>query len=134
MQSRITITIPADLIQAADTKAQSLSRSRSWVLVEALREYLAAPRSDHGVGEPVAHPYAASRAAPTVDAAAEVAASRQRRLRAEARLPELERLRRAEELAQLGRRTDHAGASAQIVGFDTYEDYYEWKRNRLIRI
>ena len=134
MQSRITITIPPDLIEAADAKAKALGRSRSWVLVEALRRYLAAPRSAGAVGEPVAHPYAASPAALPVDAAAEVAASRQRRLRAEARLPELERLRRAEELARLGRRADHAGASAQIVGFDTYEDYYQWKRNRLIRI
>ncbi len=134
MQSRITITIPEDLVVAADEKAQSLDRSRSWVLVEALRRYLRGPAQVH---EPVAHPYAAPPAtqpgAP-VDAAAEVAASRRRHLRAEYRLPPLERLRRAEDIARLGEPSNKARASVQVVGFDNYEDYYEWKKNRLIRL
>ena len=43
MQSRITITIPQEFVEAADAKAKSLDRSRSWVLVEALRRYLRGP-------------------------------------------------------------------------------------------
>lgn len=139
MQSRITITIPQELVEAADAKARSLDRSRSWVLVEALRRFLAGPAPPSHVREPAAPPYAVT-PSPTaetvtpVDAATEVAASRLRRLRSELALPPLERLRRAEELARLGQLSNLSGASAQVVGFDTYEDYYEWKKSRLIRL
>ena len=139
MQSRITITIPEELVEAADAKARSLDRSRSWVLVEALRLFLERPARPSRVREPAAPPYAdtpgptAGTATP-VDVAAEVAASRLRRLRSELALPPLERLRRAEELARLGQLTNLPRASAQVVGFDTYEDYYEWKKSRLIRL
>ena len=136
MQSRITITIPGELVEAANARAQALGRSRSWVLVEALRRYLQAPVSLGAVREHATHPYVARPAPETtipMDAAAEVAASRRRRLRAELTLPAIERLRRAEEIARLGGVATLPRAGAQIVAFDTYEDYYEWKRNRLIR-
>ncbi len=139
MQSRITITIPAELVEAADAKARSLDRSRSWVLVEALRQYLTGPARPQLVHEPAAPPYASTPSPPAgaatpVDAAAEVAASRTRRLRAELALTPHERLRRAEELARLGEPPHRPRAGAQVVGFDTYEDYYEWKKSRLIRL
>ena len=139
MQSRITITIPQEFVEAADAKAKSLERSRSWVLVEALRRYLRNPTSPNAVREPAAAPYTttptpASPTTPPSAVAAEVAASRRRRLRAELALPQLERLRRAEELARLGQSSSPPRASAQVVGFDNYEDYYEWKKNRLIRV
>ena len=130
MQSRITITIPQELVEAADDKARRLDRSRSWVLVEALRRFLEGPARPSHVREPAAPPYAAT----PVDVAAEVAASRLRRLRSEIALPPLERLQRAEELARLGQISNLPRASAQVVGFDTYEDYYEWKKSRLIRL
>jgi len=139
MQSRITITIPAELVDAADVKARILERSRSWVLVEALRQYLAEPVRPQLVRERTASPYASTpspvaEATTPVNAAAEVAASRLRRLRSELALPPLERLRRAEELARLGQPLSQARASAQVVGFDSYEDYYEWKKAGLIRL
>ena len=136
MQSRITITIPGELVKAADERAKAVGRSRSWVLVEALRRYLQAPVAPGAVRGPATHPYVARQAPGTtvpVDAAAEVAASRRRRLRAELALPVIERLRRAEEIARLGGVATLPRAGAQIVAFDTYEDYYGWKRNRLIR-
>jgi hypothetical protein len=136
---RITITIPSDLVAAADQRAEELDRSRSWVLVDALRRYLRGAADAHTVREPVAPPYAPSASSPAgsanpVDAAAEVAVSRRRRLRAELALPALERLRRAEELASLGAPRGGPKASAQVVAFDAYDDYYEWKKNRLIRV
>lgn len=138
MQSRITITIPEELVAAADTKARRLDRSRSWVLAEALRQYLQAGPRSGGVREAaVAHGPSAPqtpRADPPVDVAAEVAASRTRRLQAELALAPLERLRRADELGRLGRTSRPSCASAQVVGFDRYDDYYEWKRTRLIRV
>jgi len=137
MQARITITIPEELVQAADARARSLDRSRSWVLVEALRQYLQAGPRSGGVREP-AVAYAPSapqtpRADAPVDVAAEVAASRTRRLQAELALAPLERLKRADELGRLGRTSMPTGASAQVVGFDQYDDYYQWKKTRLIR-
>ena len=139
MQSRITITIPQNLVAAADQKAVSLDRSRSWVLVEALRQYLQAPSTPLAVYEPVDPPYgtrppAGALDSPPVDAVAEVAASRRHHLRAELALHPLERLQRAEQLARLGQPSNLPRPSAQVVGFDDYEDYYEWKRSRLIRV
>ena len=60
--------------------------------------------------------------------------SRRRRLRAELAPPPLERLRRAEEIARLGEPSGRHRASTLVVGFDSYEDYYEWKKTRLIRV
>ncbi len=43
-----------------------------------------------------------------------------------------ERLRRAEELARLARQVrPRRGRRQQVIGFDSYEDFYEWKRARL---
>lgn len=58
---RITCTVPADVLKAADHLAERLERSRSWVVTEALRRYVTrqpAPAQPHGrVLESVA-PYA----------------------------------------------------------------------------
>lgn len=139
MQSRITISIPRDLVQAADERANEVDRSRSWVLTEALRRYLGQAVPTRGVREEAAVPYAAPRRPvggpqPALDAAAEVQAARERRLRSELALPAVERLRRAEELARLGAPQAESGVSLQVLGFDTYEAYYEWKKSRLIRL
>ena len=105
-----------------------------------MRQYLGASSRAQAVREPVAPPYgtrspaSASSSSPPVDSAAEVAASRRLRLRAELALPPLERLQRAEQLARLGEPASLPRPSAQVVGFDTYEDYYEWKKTRLIRV
>lgn len=111
--TRVTITLPADLLAAADARARQLDRSRSRVVAEALRTYFATPV----VREPgVAY------------AAREVAAARRLHLATELRLPPAERLRRAEELGRLGRAAQHRRPRQQIIGFESYEDYYEWKR------
>ena len=137
MRARITVTIPEDLVQQADAAAERLGRSRSWVLAEAVRAYVEGGPS-RVVRETATRPYLAHQldhVAPTpADAALEVAESRRRRLRAELALPPVERLRRAEDIARLGDKAPRPRAGVQIVAFDCYEDYYEWKRNRLIRV
>ena len=52
--SRISITLPRDVLAAADRRARALDRSRSWLIVEALRAYLATPAHSPraGVREP----------------------------------------------------------------------------------
>ena len=131
--TRISMTIPLALLKAADRRAKALRRSRSWVIVEALREFLGEQGSQGSQGregsqgaavrEVVGHPYAA---------AAEIAEGRRGRLRAELALPPAERLRRGWELGQLGRERQPRGRRVQVIAFEHYEDYYEWKKGRLI--
>ncbi len=123
--TRISITLPRDLVAAADREARRLERSRSWVVVEALRRYVggsAARRATVRVSEPAPPPYAAP----------EVAQARRRHLAAELALAPAERLRRAEELGRLAREAQRRGRRYQVVGFDSYEDYYEWHKARLV--
>ncbi len=117
--SRISITLPRPLLVEADRRARALGRSRSWVLADALRAYLAgsaAPR--------------VSEAIPPTYAAQEVAAARLRHLKHDLALPPAERLRRVSELAALARPGGREGRRHQIIGFDSYEDFYAWKKAR----
>src|SRR5205809_3463852 len=119
--TRISITLPRDVLAAADRRARALDRSRSWLIVEALRAYLThSPRA--GVREPDA----------PVHAGREVADARRQHLAADLKRSPAERLRRAEELARLARQVrPRRGRRQQVIGFDSYEDFYEWKKARL---
>ena len=125
--TRISITIARSLVSALDRKAKELDRSRSWVIAEAARRFLEAPA-------PIAplRPAAVREAAPPAYAASDVATARQRHLETELALPPGERLRRAFELGRLGRERQHRAVRHQIIGFDSYEDYYQWKKARLV--
>ena len=127
--ARISITVARDLLAAADRRAKKLDRSRSWVVAEALRRYL-----KNGQGwEPAERRGARVREpGPQAYAAREVAEARRRHLLAELALPLAERLRRAEELGRLARQAQRRGRRHQAIGFDSYEDYYEWKKTRLV--
>jgi hypothetical protein len=116
---RISVTIPASVLAAADRRARELGRSRSWVVAQAIRQYTRAQAGVVREPEPVAY------------AVAEVAEARRRRLVRDLELPADERLRQAEELAQLGReQRARAARRHQVIGFDSYEDFYEWKKAR----
>ncbi|MFQ5705082.1 MAG: CopG family ribbon-helix-helix protein [Gemmatimonadales bacterium] len=130
---RISITIPESVVNQADERARALDRSRSWLVVEALRRYLARPlpegRGQTVVQETPASPYSVCQ---PVDVAGEIAAARVHRLRAELRLAPEERLGRAEQLGRLGREAQQKSPRLQVIGFSSYDDYYEWKRAQLI--
>ncbi len=126
--ARISVTLPRDVLAAADRRARELDRSRSWLVADALRRYLgrgqnAAPRGGRAVGEPVAGDAAV---------AYEVAEARRGHLAAELTLPAAERLRRAEELGRLARQAQRRPRRQQVIGFDSYEDFYQWKKARLV--
>lgn len=108
--TRISLTISRSLVSALDRKARELDRSRSWVIAEAARRFL----DTYG--------------------AADVAAARRRHLQTDVALPPGERLRRAEELGRLARQAQRwrKRVRQQVIGFDSYEDYYEWKKARLV--
>ncbi len=121
--ARISVTLPRDVLAAAEARARELDRSRSWVVAEAVRRYVADPRAA-GAGGRVAE------AAAPVNAAADVAEARRRHLVADLKLSPAERLRRAEELARLARQVHGRRGRHQVIAFDTYEDFYAWKKAR----
>ena len=119
--TRISITLPPDVLQAADRRARALDRSRSWLIVEAIRAYVATPSASR-VRETEAPAYAAVQ---------EVAEARRRHLLTDLNRSPAERLRRAEELSRLARQVrPPRGRRDQVIGFDSYEAFYEWKKAR----
>ncbi len=134
--ARISVTVPGSLVAAADRRARELERSRSWVVAEALRRHL---QSDYDVDRTASADQSAEprrravrEAAPHPYAEAEVAEARRRHLAAELALSPAARLHRAEELGRLALQSQGRGRRQQIIGFDSYEDYYQWKRARRI--
>ncbi len=127
MLARISITVPRPLVAAADRRAKELDRSRSWVVAEALRRYLAAgPTPDpetavRALREPTVAPYAA---APTTG----LGSYRRAQLEADLVLTPTERVREAERTARVTELTARGRRGDRVLTFDHYEDYLEWKR------
>ena len=118
--ARIAITLPQDVLRTLDARAKQLDRSRSRLIVDAIRSYLTAAAA--AVHEPPVPAYGTGAAA---------LARREQLERDLARTP-AERLRSAEQAARLARHVRPVRAPRQqIIGFDSYEDFYQWKnRNR----
>lgn len=128
--SRITITIPGDLVAEADRKATELDRSRSWVLTEALRRYLAAPenggspRGSVGIAtvrESVS-PYLVHGLGP----------QRMAQLRADLSLDPEERVRAAEDAARSGEPRGGEPTLDQVITFRSMEDFHRWERREAL--
>jgi predicted transcriptional regulator len=107
--ARIAITLPQDALDAADRRAKELDRPRSWVIAEAVREYVAraagaAVKIETGMGS-----------------------SRLAQLEADLRLTPQERVIAAEQTANStpGRKR---GRVQRVVAFDRFEDYLDFKR------
>jgi len=116
--ARISITIPADLLLAADRLARELDRPRSWVLGEGVRR-MTRDTTIAAAPEPVVDPFA--------EHAEELEAARLRRLETDLAMTPEERLRRAEEMTRLAGLARPARNRAQVIAFDSYEDYEQWK-------
>ena len=119
--ARIAITLPKDVLSELDRRTKQLDQSRSRAIVAAIRAYLSTPSAT-----------VVREAVPAYGTDAFGAARRDQLERDLARTP-AERLAAAEELARLAR-TAHPRSRArkprqQIIGFDSYEDFYEWKKN-----
>ena len=113
--TRVTITLPADLLVSADQRARRLDRSRSWVAAEALRSYLAAP----AVRKPKTHPYGRSPG---------LGEYRLGQLEADLALTPEQRVREAERTAREAEVTRGTPPGRGVRSFDRYEEYLEWKR------
>ena len=113
--SRIAITLPKDVLVSLDRRTRELHRSRSGVIADAIRAFLAGPAV---VREP--------RPAYGAD---DVGTARREQLERDLARSPAERLRAAEAAARLARsRRPKRGAVQQIIGFDSYEDFYAWKK------
>ena len=107
--ARISITLPHEILAAADQYAKALDRPRSWVIAEAIKGYRA-----------------------EIPGAAEVAEARRRRLLADLRLTPEERLRRAAGLLRLAPAARRP--RAQIIAFDSHEEFAAWKQARRVGV
>lgn len=119
--TRISITISTDVLKAADRMARQLDRSRSWVLGEAVRR-MTREMDPTAIGEARVNPYAGYEE--------EMRTVRLRRLRADLASSPEQRLREAEGLLELGRTVRPARNRAQVIGFDSFEDFDRWKTTR----
>ena len=113
--TRITITIPAELVDAADRRAAKEVRSRSWVLTEALKAYLALP----------------TRGARSFDVppAPGLGPGRQAQLEADLALTPEERVRLAEQTALVRPSNQRRGRRDQVLTFDRIEDFLAWEKH-----
>ena len=110
---RIAITLPAEDLEAADRAARKLDRSRSWLIAEAVRQYVARPQPGLDVA--------------TAEPRPGLGQSRRQQLMADLRLTPEERVRAAEETARVTTLVSPARVH-RILAFDRYEDYLAWKK------
>ena len=113
---RITITIPGPLLAAADERSRALERSRSWVVVDALRRYLA---EDSGELDRTAH---------GDRRAVGLGPYRLAQLESDLGLPIRERVRESELAARVTELRTTPIRSQRVLTFDRYEEYLEWER------
>jgi hypothetical protein len=127
--SRITITIPPELLAEADRRAEALDRSRSWLLTEAIRAYLeATPREGAGATPPppTETPFVRE---PAVTYVAGLGPGRLGQLRADLDLDHEERVRVAQRAAALGPRRRRPSQRDRVIAFHRLEDYFVWERH-----
>jgi len=144
---RITITIPEPLLTAADERSRALERSRSWVVVDALRRYLAEETGEPGKlgrtvqsdrsrqSDPDCEP---DRETPAVAEGTPVSYGDRRaaglgpyrlaQLESDLGLPLLERVRESELAARVTELRTTPTRSQRVLTFDRYEDFLDWER------
>ncbi|HUF25940.1 MAG TPA: ribbon-helix-helix protein, CopG family [Gemmatimonadaceae bacterium] len=132
--TRITITVPASLVREADRRARRESRSRSWIVADALRRYVASESGPAAAADSGPVSGTESPAPPPTGLAEHADRARLQQIESALALSPSARLERAEELGALGRARQNRGRREQVIGFDSYEDYYRWKTGRLIGV
>ncbi len=103
--ARAAITIPPDDLAAADRLAAAQDRSRSWIVAEAVRQYVA--RSDRS---------------------SEIGASRRTQVARDLQLTAEARIRDAEEREVQAVDPDLGRALETPLRFATYDEFAAWRR------
>ena len=124
--TRISVTVPRELVAAADRQARALDRSRSWIVAEALRSYVESVDSAAS-GRPRGR---AVRETPLdrYRAGLGLGASRAAQLEADMALTPEARVREAEATAALSELRGSRWQADRVLMFDRYEDYLAWER------
>ncbi len=120
--ARIAITLPEKQLAQADRLARRLDRSRSWVVAEAIRCYAAAEEADGSERALSTKTYART----PIAMAPGLGESRQAQLVRDLSLTPEERVRVAEETLRLSERHRRVRRH-QLVAFDEYSDFLDWK-------
>lgn len=134
-RSRITITIPPDLLGAADRKADEMERSRSWLLSRALRTYLekdAGGREGEADGRPGQADVADGVRERRDPYAPGLGARRQAQLEADLALSPEQRVALAEETARVAELRDGSPQRDRVITFERLEDFLEWERREAL--
>ncbi|MDZ4674102.1 MAG: CopG family transcriptional regulator [Gemmatimonadota bacterium] len=119
--SRISITLPPEVLAAADRFAKEYDRPRSWVFVEAIRRFGEA----EGVG-PDQDQYPPDSRAPA-EVAVDLGAQSLAQLHADLALSPEERVRASEGRATADQKDlEPRQRTDQILFFDRFEDYLRW--------
>ncbi len=121
--ARISITLPKEVLEAADAMAASQSRSRSWVIAEGVRRL--ADSDSHRMHAP--RPPRASEVREPGSWIADSRLEEQRflQLLADLQLSAEQRVRASEEAARLDALI-RPGQGDQSLAFTRYEDYLAW--------
>jgi len=119
--SRISITLPPEVLAAADRLARSLDRPRSWVFAEALRRF-DGMQAESPARIPPARP---TSVAPAAAGAPDPEPDAVTRLPIDLSLSAEERVRSGEAMARADQPTArHPGD--QILFFNRFEEYLRW--------
>src|SRR5437879_13303968 len=115
--TRISITLPRDVLAAADRRARALDRSRSWLIVEAIRAYLAGSPSQGR--EPAATSYDVTSPG--------LGPLRLAQLESDLRLTPERRIRAADDTTRLGERPRRTrGRPHRLLPLDRYHASADW--------
>jgi len=120
--ARISITLPREILAAADRQARTLDRSRSWLVAEALRRYLEdsagpaakPPRSGGAVREVHPPPYRV--------VSGGLGDYRLQQLKADLALTPEQRVLGAERTARVAEQARPGSKGQRVLQFDRYED------------
>jgi hypothetical protein len=107
--AKIAITLPQQDLAAADRLAAEHDRSRSWIIAEALRQYVA--RTE------------------VPDTTASLDPSRLTQLRRDLTLTPLERVLASEESVQVVGSTPNAHGANTPLRFDDYDAFLAWRHD-----
>ena len=121
--ARISITIPQQLVAEVDRLAPKLDRSRSWLIAEAVRQYLA-KWQDEGAAQTAAREVTRDSYRGHGPGDYRIA-----QLEADLRLTPEERVREAEATASLAGAGHRDWDWQGVLVFESYEDYMVWERS-----
>lgn len=129
--ARIAITLPETDLASADRLAREQDRSRSWIIAEAIRRYVAAEAATEATPRVLVQPYVAP---PAGELATQrgLGDSRRAQLISDLALTPEQRVRAAEETLRLSELKSPARRH-QLIAFERYEDFLDYKRRRDIQ-